>query len=114
MVLCRVGAVFCGRQSPGGHNIICGLYDAMKLRNPKSTLLGFCGGTEGLFAQKTLVISDDIVAAYRNQGGYDMLGRTKDQITSKEQVNAALNACQTLDLNGLVVIGGICLDFNPK
>ncbi|KAJ8456052.1 hypothetical protein OPV22_034795 [Ensete ventricosum] len=78
----RVGAVFCGRQSPGGHNIICGLYDAMKLRNPKSTLLGFCGG-------------------------YDMLGRTKDQITSKEQVNAALNACQTLDLNGLVVIGGV-------
>lgn len=47
-------------------------------------------------------------------GGYDMLGRTKDQITSKEQVNSALNACQTLDLNGLVVIGGICLDFNPK
>lgn len=43
-----------------------------------------------------------------------MLGRTKDQITSKEQVNSALNACQTLDLNGLIVIGGICLDFNPK
>ncbi|XP_065037007.1 pyrophosphate--fructose 6-phosphate 1-phosphotransferase subunit alpha-like [Musa acuminata AAA Group] len=103
----RVGVVFCGRQSPGGHNIICGLYDAMKLHNPKSTLLGFCGGTEGLFVQKTLVISDDIVAAYRNQGGYDMLGRTKDQITSKEQVNSALNACQTLDLNGLVVIGGV-------
>lgn len=43
MVLYRVGVVFCGRQSPGGHNIICGLYDAMKLHNPKSTLLGFCG-----------------------------------------------------------------------
>ena len=39
----RVGVVFCGRQSPGGHNVICGLYDAIKSHNPKSTLIGFRG-----------------------------------------------------------------------
>lgn len=35
-----------------------------------------------------------------------MLGRTKDQIKTKEQVNAAVNTCQTLKLDGLVIIGG--------
>lgn len=39
----RVGVVFCGRQSPGGHNIICGLYDAIKSHNRRSTLIGFRG-----------------------------------------------------------------------
>ncbi|KAI3465496.1 hypothetical protein Pfo_022159 [Paulownia fortunei] len=103
----RVGVVFCGRQSPGGHNVIWGLLDALKVHNPKSTLLGFLGGSEGLFAQKTLEITDDILATYKNQGGYDLLGRTKDQIRTTEQVNAALNACTALKLDALVIIGGV-------
>ena len=36
-----------------------------------------------------------------------MLGRTKDQIRTTEQVNAALTACRDLKLDGLVIIGGI-------
>ncbi|CAA3003526.1 pyrophosphate--fructose 6-phosphate 1-phosphotransferase subunit alpha [Olea europaea subsp. europaea] len=103
----RVGVVFCGRQSPGGHNVIWGLLDALKVHNPNSTLLGFLGGSDGLFAQKTLEVTDDILATYKNQGGYDLLGRTKDQIRTTEQVNAALNACTSLKLDGLVIIGGV-------
>lgn len=41
-----------------------------------------------------------------SQGGYDLLGRTKDQIKTTEQVNAALAACKELELDGLVIIGG--------
>nr|APR64352.1 pyrophosphate-dependent phosphofructokinasealpha subunit family protein [Populus tomentosa] len=103
----RVGIVFCGRQSPGGHNVIWGLHNALKIHNPNSTLLGFLGGSEGLFAQKTLEITDDILSTYKNQGGYDLLGRTKDQIRTTEQVNAALTACKDLKLDGLVIIGGV-------
>ncbi|GMN34667.1 hypothetical protein TIFTF001_004811 [Ficus carica] len=103
----RVGIVFCGRQSPGGHNVIWGLHNALKIHNPKSTLLGFLGGSEGLFAQKTLEITDDIFATYKNQGGYDLLGRTKDQIRTTEQINSALTACKALKLDGLVIIGGV-------
>lgn len=103
----RVGIVFCGRQSPGGHNVLWGLYNALKLHNPKSTLLGFLGGSEGLFAQKTLEVTEEILSTYKNQGGYDMLGRTKDQIRTTEQVNAALTACTNLNLDGLVIIGGV-------
>uniref|UniRef100_A0A6V7QWF8 Pyrophosphate--fructose 6-phosphate 1-phosphotransferase subunit alpha n=1 Tax=Ananas comosus var. bracteatus TaxID=296719 RepID=A0A6V7QWF8_ANACO len=103
----RVGVVFCGRQSPGGHNVIWGLHDALKLHNPNSTLLGFLGGTEGLFAQKTLEITDAVLSTYKNQGGYDLLGRTKDQVRTTEQVNAAMVTCQTMKLDGLVIIGGV-------
>ncbi len=35
--------MFCGRQSPGGHNIITGLFDALKKHNSESTLIGFTG-----------------------------------------------------------------------
>ncbi|KAJ0658361.1 putative diphosphate--fructose-6-phosphate 1-phosphotransferase [Helianthus annuus] len=78
----RVGVVFCGRQSPGGHNVVWGLHEALKIHNSKSILLGFLGG-------------------------YDLLGRTKDQIRTQEQVNAAMAACNALKLDGLVIIGGV-------
>lgn len=103
----RVGIVFSGRQSPGGHNVIWGLHSALKIHNPKNVLLGFLGGSEGLFSQKTLEITDDILSTYKNQGGYDLLGRTKDQIRTTEQVNAALATCNNLKLDGLVIIGGV-------
>lgn len=103
----RLGIVFSGRQSPGGHNVVWGLYNALKIHNTNNILLGFLGGTEGLFAQKTLEITDDILSTYKNQGGYDLLGRTKDQIRTIEQVNAALASCKALKLDGLVIIGGV-------
>ncbi|KAM0932392.1 putative diphosphate--fructose-6-phosphate 1-phosphotransferase [Dioscorea sansibarensis] len=102
----RVGVVLCGRQSPGGHNVIWGLHNAIKSHNPSSVLLGFVGGSEGLFAQKTLEITDGVLSTYKNQGGFDLLGRTKDQIRTTEQVNAAMATCQALKLDGLVIIGG--------
>lgn len=103
----RVGIVFCGRQSSGGHNVVWGLYNAIKVHNPDSILLGFLGGTEGLFAQKTLEITDEVLAAYKNQGGFDLLGRTVDQIRTTEQVNATMKACRVLKLDGLVIVGGV-------
>uniref|UniRef100_A0ACD5VC79 Uncharacterized protein n=1 Tax=Avena sativa TaxID=4498 RepID=A0ACD5VC79_AVESA len=103
----RVGVVFSGRQSPGGHNVIWGLHDALKAHNPSSKLIGFLGGTDGLFAQKSLEITNEVIASYKNQGGYDMLGRTRDQIRTTEQVKAAMASCQALKLDALVIIGGV-------
>ncbi|KAL6838988.1 hypothetical protein ACP4OV_031215 [Aristida adscensionis] len=103
----RVGVVFSGRQSPGGHNVIWGIYDAMQAHNPQNILLGFLGGTEGLFAKKTLEIRDDVLSSYKNQGGFDLLGRIVDQISTTEQVNAAMSTCCDLNLDGLIIIGGV-------
>ncbi|VAI27991.1 unnamed protein product [Triticum turgidum subsp. durum] len=103
----RVGVVFSGRQSPGGHNVVWGLHDALKVYNPQSILYGFIGGTEGLFANKTLEITNDVLASYKNQGGFDLLGRSIDQIRSSKQVSAAMTTCQDLNLDGLVIVGGV-------
>ncbi|CAN6224029.1 unnamed protein product [Urochloa humidicola] len=103
----RVGVLFSGRQSPGGHNVIWGIYDAMKARNPHNILLGFVGGTEGLFAKKAMEITDDVLSSYKNQGGFDLLGRTVDQIRTKEQINAAMSTCCDLSLDGIIIIGGV-------
>uniref|UniRef100_A0A0D9WPV9 Pyrophosphate--fructose 6-phosphate 1-phosphotransferase subunit alpha n=1 Tax=Leersia perrieri TaxID=77586 RepID=A0A0D9WPV9_9ORYZ len=100
----RAGLVFSGRQSPGGHNVIWGLHDAIKAHNLNSKLIG---GTDGLFAQKTLEITDEVLSSYKNQGGYDMLGRTRDQIRTTEQINAAMATCQALKLDALIIIGGV-------
>ncbi|KAD4584132.1 hypothetical protein E3N88_21733 [Mikania micrantha] len=99
-----------GKQSPGGHNVVWLLHEALKIHNPKSVLLQFqlsittCG-SEGLYAQKTL---DDVLATYKNQGsGYDLLGRTEDQIRTTEQVSSAMVAFKALSLDGLVIVGGV-------
>ncbi|KAL0432817.1 UNVERIFIED_CONTAM: Pyrophosphate--fructose 6-phosphate 1-phosphotransferase subunit alpha [Sesamum latifolium] len=49
----RVGVVFCGRQSPGGHNVVWGLLEALKVHNPKVFCLDFW------FKE---------IATYKNQG----------------------------------------------
>ncbi|KAI3768208.1 hypothetical protein L2E82_18699 [Cichorium intybus] len=41
------------------------------------------------------------------RGGYDLLGRTKDQIRTTEQVKAAMAACNALKLDGLIIVGGV-------
>jgi pyrophosphate--fructose-6-phosphate 1-phosphotransferase len=51
-------------------------------------------------------ITDEMLVDYRNQGGYDLLGRTKDQIKSSQQVQDAKTACEALHLDALVLVGG--------
>ena len=36
-----VGVILSGGQAPGGHNVICGLYDALKSTNKENVLLCF-------------------------------------------------------------------------
>jgi 6-phosphofructokinase len=40
------------------------------------------------------------------EGGFDLLGRTVDQIRTTEQINAAKATCCDLNLDGLIIIGG--------
>ena len=43
-----VGVILSGGQAPGGHNVVCGLYDALKATNSENVLYGFKGGPSGL------------------------------------------------------------------
>ena len=54
-----VGVILSGGQAPGGHNVITGLYDALKKADRNTVLLGFKGGPCGLLDDKNVECSDD-------------------------------------------------------
>ncbi|KAG5178774.1 pyrophosphate--fructose 6-phosphate 1-phosphotransferase subunit beta [Tribonema minus] len=100
----RVGIVLCGRQAAGGHNVIWGVHEFLK--GTGSTVLGFVGGLQGLRDQQTVEITDELVNDYRNQGGFDLLGRTVDSIKNDVELAQSKAACEALKLDGLVLVGG--------
>ena len=102
----RVGVVLSGGQAPGGHNVITGLFDALKQINPASRLFGFLGGPAGIIENRYQELNDDTLAPYRNTGGFDLIGSGRTKIETTEQFEAALHHCSKLNLNGLVIIGG--------
>lgn len=101
-----VGVVLSGGQAPGGHNVIAGLFDALKKWHPHSRLIGFLDGPSGIVKNKSIEITQDLLARYRNQGGFDIIGSGRTKIETKEQFLAAEETAKALDLDGLVVIGG--------
>ena len=69
-----VGVILSGGQAPGGHNVVCGLYDALKATNKENVLIGFKGGPSGLIEDKFIVFDDEYIDQYRNTGGFDIIG----------------------------------------
>ncbi|MDR1106485.1 MAG: diphosphate--fructose-6-phosphate 1-phosphotransferase [Treponema sp.] len=102
----KAGVILSGGQAPGGHNVIAGLYDGLKKGNPASKLFGFLGGPSGLIENKALEITDTIIDAYRNTGGFDMIGSGRTKIETPEQFAFSLATIQKLGLNAVVIIGG--------
>lgn len=102
----KVGVVLSGGQAPGGHNVISGLFDALKTLNPQSRLIGFRDGPSGILKNQTLEITSELMASYRNQGGFDIIGSGRTKIEKPDQFIASEKTVQELDLDGLVIIGG--------
>ncbi len=100
----KVGVVLSGGQAPGGHNVICGLFRALKELNPASSIIGFLDGPKGIVDNKFKVLDETIIADYLNSGGFDMIGSGRTKIETPEQFQKALESCKSLD--GLVIIGG--------
>jgi pyrophosphate--fructose-6-phosphate 1-phosphotransferase len=102
----RCGVVFSGGPAAGGHNVLWGLLAALQQWHPDSRLIGFLAGPSGILENKTRELSPDVLRAYHNQGGFDCLGSGRTKIETPEQLDAALDTCQSLHLDGLVIIGG--------
>ncbi|KAG8072319.1 hypothetical protein GUJ93_ZPchr0006g43579 [Zizania palustris] len=102
----KVGVVLSGGQAPGGHNVICGIFDFLQDRAKGSTMYGFKGGPAGVMKCKYVELNSDFVYPYRNQGGFDMICSGRDKIETPEQFKQAEDTANKLDLDGLVVIGG--------
>ena len=80
-----VGVILSGGQAPGGHNVICGLYDALKALNSENGLIGFKGGPSGLRENDFIVFDDEYINAYRNTGGFDIIGSGRTKLEPQEQ-----------------------------
>ena len=80
-----VGVILSGGQAPGGHNVICGLYDALKATNKENVLLGFKNGPSGLIEDDYLTFDDAYINAYRNTGGFDIIGSGRTKLETNEQ-----------------------------
>jgi pyrophosphate--fructose-6-phosphate 1-phosphotransferase len=101
-----VGVVLSGGQAPGGHNVICGLYDAIKGANSESHLVGFLGGPSGILEDKTLQFTDEIIDEYRNTGGFDIIGSGRTKLETADQFARCAEVCKAHDITALVIIGG--------
>lgn len=102
----RVGVFFSGGPAPGGHNVLYGLFEALKSLNPSSTLIGFIDGPKGFLEQNSKVITEEIVKEYYNCGGFHLLGSSRTKIETHEHFNQALTCAKALQLDALIVIGG--------
>lgn len=103
----KIGVVFSGRQTPGGHTAIGGICKFCELHGGAgSKVLGFVAGTKGLFSGDVKEITPEVLSKYMNLGGFDMLGRTADVIRGSEQIQQVAKTCTDLDLDGLCILGG--------
>ncbi len=102
----KVGVILSGGQAPGGHNVICGLYDALKATNPENELFGFKGGPSGLLEDSYVVFDDAYINAYRNTGGFDIIGSGRTKLETEEQFAIVAENCAKHGINALVIIGG--------
>ncbi len=101
-----VGVILSGGQAPGGHNVICGLYDALKATNKDNVLYGFKGGPSGLLEDDFIVFDDDYINAYRNTGGFDIIGSGRTKLETEEQFRIVAEVCKKHGITAIVIIGG--------
>ena len=101
-----VGVILSGGQAPGGHNVITGLYDALKNANRDNILLGFKGGPSGLLEDDYIEFTDEFINEYRNTGGFDIIGSGRTKLETVEQFKVVSEVAKKHGLNAIVIIGG--------
>ena len=101
-----VGVILSGGQAPGGHNVVSGLYDALKATNKENVLIGFKGGPSGLIEDNFIVFDDAYINEYRNTGGFDIIGSGRTKLETGEQFKIATEVCKKHGITAIVIIGG--------
>ena len=101
-----VGVILSGGQAPGGHNVVCGLYDAIKATDRNNVLLGFKGGPSGLIEDDFIEFDDEYIDAYRNTGGFDIIGSGRTKLETEDQFKIVTEVAKKHGLTAIVIIGG--------
>ncbi len=102
----NVGVILSGGQAPGGHNVICGLFDGIRKINKESRLYGFLMGPGGFVDHQYVELTSAIIDEFRNTGGFDIIGSGRTKLETKEQFDKGLEILKELNISALVIIGG--------
>jgi pyrophosphate--fructose-6-phosphate 1-phosphotransferase len=102
----RIGIAFSGGPSPGGHNVISGLFDAAKKANPESVIIGFLMGLDGVMENECVELTKEDVDYYRNIGGFTLIKTGRAKIDSPQKIEKARQTCKDRNLDALVIVGG--------
>jgi pyrophosphate--fructose-6-phosphate 1-phosphotransferase len=102
----NVGIILSGGQAPGGHNVVSGIFDGIKRLNPESKLYGFLMGPSGFINHQYMELTGSYIQAYRNTGGFDIIGSGRTKLETIEQFDEGLKILKELNIKALVIIGG--------
>ncbi|MDE5586633.1 MAG: diphosphate--fructose-6-phosphate 1-phosphotransferase [Muribaculaceae bacterium] len=102
----NVGIILSGGQAPGGHNVVSGIFDALKKLNKECRLYGFLMGPSGFINHQYMEITESFLKDYRNTGGFDIIGSGRTKLETPEQFDAGLKVLKELNIKALVIIGG--------
>ncbi len=102
----KVGVILSGGQAPGGHNVIAGIFDAMKKADSRNTLYGFLGGPAGIINNDVIEITSSLMDKYRNTGGFDIIGSGRTKLETEDQFVKSLETCRKHGIEAVVIIGG--------
>ena len=82
------------------------MYDALKNANSANKLYGFLGGPSGIIDGKYVEFDDEVINAYSNTGGFDIIGSGRTKLETEEQFQKSLAVCKKLNISAVVIIGG--------
>ncbi len=102
----NVGIILSGGQAPGGHNVVSGIFDALKKLNKENRVYGFLMGPSGFVDHQYMEITEGFLKDYRNTGGFDIIGSGRTKLENPEQFDAGLKILKELNIKALVIIGG--------
>ena len=102
----NVGILLSGGPAPGGHNVLCGAFDALKSYAKEGNLYGFIDGFTGLLKKEYRILTQEIVDEIMNTGGFDALGTSRGGLRGKEALEAAVLSIKELSLDAVIIIGG--------
>lgn len=102
----KIGIVFSGGPAPGGHNVIAGLFDAAKKANPDNRIFGFLVGPDGIIEGEYQELSESVIDAYRNLGGFTMIKTGRTKIDTPKKMALSKETILGMGLDALVVVGG--------
>ncbi len=102
----NVGIILSGGQAPGGHNVVSGIFDALKKLNKENRLYGFLMGPAGFINHQYMELTEGYIKDYRNTGGFDIIGSGRTKLETPDQFDAGLKILKELNIKALVIIGG--------